>query len=65
MTKLSVIIVITLGVFLAEALVFGGQRFYKSNPAQKPGYSTDLNGLRAKFNSDKGKVRLLMLLSPT
>jgi hypothetical protein len=28
-------------------------------------YSTDLNDLRAKFNQDKGKVRLLVLLSPT
>lgn len=27
--------------------------------------SSDLNDLRAKFNQDKGKVRLLMLLSPT
>jgi hypothetical protein len=28
-------------------------------------HSTDLNQLRASFNQDKGKVRLLMLLSPT
>ena len=28
-------------------------------------YSTDLAALRARFNADKGKVRLLMLLSPT
>lgn len=28
-------------------------------------YSTDLNGLRAQFNQDKGKVRLLLVLSPT
>jgi len=28
-------------------------------------YSTKLDELRKQFNSDKGKVRLLMLLSPT
>lgn len=28
-------------------------------------YSTDMNALRAQFNADKGKVRLLFLLSPT
>ena len=28
-------------------------------------YSTDLNQLRAKFNQDRGRVRLLLLLSPT
>ena len=28
-------------------------------------YSTDMNVLRARFNEDKGKVRLLLLLSPT
>ncbi len=30
-----------------------------------PGFSKDLEALRAQFNRDKGRVRLLMLLSPT
>lgn len=28
-------------------------------------YSENLNGLKSEFNRDKGKVRLLVLLSPT
>ena len=28
-------------------------------------YSTELNELRSQFNQDRGKVRLLLLLSPT
>jgi hypothetical protein len=28
-------------------------------------YSTDMRELRDKFNKDKGKVRLILLLSPT
>ena len=28
-------------------------------------FSRDMKELRAQFNADKGKVRLLMLLSPT
>lgn len=28
-------------------------------------YSADMNALRAQFNTDKGKVRLLVLLAPT
>ena len=28
-------------------------------------YSTDLKMLRGRFNQDKGKVRLILLLSPT
>ena len=28
-------------------------------------YSTNLGELRARFNKDKGKVRLVMLLAPT
>ena len=65
MSKLRVLIAIWLGVLLAAGLVFGGERFHKSSPTQASGYSADLNKLRAKFNADKGKVRLLMLLSPT
>lgn len=33
--------------------------------AQAIAYSTDLAELRTRFNADKGKARLLMLLSPT
>ena len=36
---------------------------YRSNRTKE--YSTDVNSLRARFNNDKGKVRLLALLSPT
>ena len=28
-------------------------------------YSSNLNTLRAEFNKDKGKVRVVLLLSPT
>jgi hypothetical protein len=28
-------------------------------------YSSDMGGLRSQFNQDRGKVRLLMVLSPT
>lgn len=34
-------------------------------PNTSRGYSKDLSELRAKFNGDRDKVRLLMLLSPT
>lgn len=38
-----------------------------SKPASMPEkhYSTDLNELRTRFTQDKGKVRMLLLLSPT
>jgi hypothetical protein len=42
------------------ALIFVGTVFTGGKP-----YSTNLDDLRKQFNSDKGKVRLLMLLSPT
>jgi hypothetical protein len=36
-----------------------------SQQASDQGYSRDMKELRDKFNQDKGKVRLLLLLSPT
>jgi hypothetical protein len=65
MTTLRILLALTLGVLMAGVIVVGGERFYKPSRAQKSGYSKDLNELRAKFNSDRGKVRLLMLLSPS
>lgn len=53
--KLAVIGAVLLGVAGVVAYQFsGGLKF-----------SEDLNGLKAEFNRDKGKVRLLVLLSPT
>ena len=48
-----------LAVLLIGLLGFGAQRFYRSSPSQKEGYSADLKELRERFNADKGKVRLL------
>ena len=42
-------------VILGGYLLLGGGR----------DYSKDLGGLRSQFNRDRGKVRLLMVLSPT
>jgi hypothetical protein len=65
MTNQRVLIATTLGVLLAGGLVLAASESTSRARPQKAGYSTDLNALRAKFNADKGKVRLLMLLSPT
>jgi hypothetical protein len=48
-------LVLTALVVLGGYLLLGGGR----------DYSKDLGGLRAQFNRDRGKVRLLMVLSPT
>ncbi len=52
--KILVPIALTILVILALSLFTGGQP-----------YSTDLQDLQKQFNADKGKVRLVMLLSPT
>jgi hypothetical protein len=54
-----------LGVLVIALLGLGAQRFYRSSPSQRVGYSSDLTTLKKQFNADKNKVRLLMLLSPT
>ena len=48
----------------------GGQKMAEASPTPTPSqeprpYSKDLAELRAAFNRDKGKVRLVTLLSPT
>ncbi len=64
MTKQRLLLASIFGVLIA-VLAFAGERVYRSSPTHKTGYSTDLKELRARFNTDKAKVRLLMLLSPT
>lgn len=57
---------IGLGVLLLGLVVFLGYQFMSSNKkADSANYSTDLEKLKNDFNADKGKVRLVLLLSPT
>lgn len=49
------------GLVVLALLVVGGYLLLSGGRS----YSSDLNGLRAQFNQDRGKVRLLMVLSPT
>lgn len=56
---------IVLGVLLIAQVGFSSLAFHASGPAQKSGYSRSMKELRHRFNADKGKVRLFMLLSPT
>lgn len=59
MTRRKVWLIVT-GVLL---LAFAGAVVYQFSGGKQ--YSTDMKELRAQFNSDRGKVRLLVLLSPT
>ena len=52
--KILVPIALAILLILAISLFTGGQS-----------YSTDLQDLQKQFNADKGKVRIVMLLSPT
>ena len=65
MIKSRVFMATAVAILLAAVLVPGGDRFYRVSTPQKSGYSAKLKDLQTKFNADKGKVRLLMLLSPT
>lgn len=49
------------GLALLGLVISGGYLFLSGGRS----YSTDLGGLRAQFNRDKGKVRLVAVLSPT
>ena len=53
--RLLILSIALLALILGGYLLLGGGRHY----------SKDLGGLRAQFNQDKGKVRVLMVLSPT
>ena len=53
--------ILLVGLAMLALLALGGYLFLRGGRD----YSTDLNGLRAQFNQDKGKVRLLLVLSPT
>jgi hypothetical protein len=55
-----------LGVLLLGLLIFVGYQFMSGNKTtEQMSYSTDLQKLKSDFNADKGKVRLVLLLSPT
>jgi hypothetical protein len=49
------------GLIVSALLSTGGYLLLRGGRS----YSSDMGGLRAQFNRDRGKVRLLMVLSPT
>jgi hypothetical protein len=53
-------VLIPIAVLLVAVLIYVGN--FMTGGAT---YSTNLGDLRAQFNRDKGKVRLLMLLAPS
>ncbi len=57
---------VILGVLLLGLAAFLGYQFMSGNKQSgQVNYSTDLQKLKNDFNADKGKVRLVLLLSPT
>ena len=65
MTKQQRVGFLLVVMLLAALVAVGALRYERSSPSQKSGHSSDLNELRARFNKDKDKVRMLLLLSPT
>lgn len=59
MTRKRIILIVA-GVLLFSLAGLVVYQFTGGKP-----YSSDMHALRAQFNADKGKVRLLVLLSPT
>ncbi len=60
--------VVILTIILLGLAVFAGYIFIGSSSKTMAGqvnYSTDPEKLKTDFNKDKGKVRLVLLLSPT
>lgn len=53
--KILIPVLLAIGVIVFALTVFTGGKPYSANP----------DDVRTQFNSDKGKVRLLVLLSPT
>jgi hypothetical protein len=56
---------IGLGAVVVPLLLIAGACSKKASSPPTASYSTDLKELRDRFNTDKGKVRLLLILSPT
>ena len=54
-----------LGVLVVALFLIIGACAKNSSLPPKVSYSSDLKELRDRFNNDKGKVRLLLILSPT
>ncbi len=56
---------LTLTTFAMTLLAIVSACSQEPSAPPKPSYSADLNELKQRFNADKGKVRLLLILSPT
>ena len=54
---------IKIGAVAALILAFAGIAAYQFSGGSE--YSSDIAQVKTQFNRDKGKVRLLVLLSPT
>jgi len=65
-----VAVLVMIGALAAWPYLRGGGHSSSTDPGNRAkavdrGYSTSLKQLRERFNQDRGKVRMLLLLSPT